>query len=445
MFNQEQLDGMFRESAREAVAQATTESLEALKAELAEIQREQFEQLAPRRLEIKAPRKKKAVDVGMQHQQFDKLIKMLGLGLRVYIVGPAGSGKTHGCFAAAKALGQEAVAESFCVQSSKSEISGYMDAQGRAVLSKFRQAVENGWLYVADEIDSASANIVTVMNMVLASSPGTVVPFPDQMVTIHKDFKFVATANTFGRGASREYVGRNPLDAASLDRFVMLEWGYDNNLEDELARTKGIKTTWVSHVRAVRAACEELKIRQVVSPRATINGGLMLEYGDFTLEEVEEMVLFKGLDDKAVSKIKQKLPKTGEEVKSDKVNGTSFIDFIRHQTDRMVERTEWEDGDNSSNLKALVGATAFHKATNTWGVFWSIDSDGDPRSVWVSANEGATFDPSYQSNNPGRWQENNRFELIEKYAEDIYEAMHNTHADCQALVEYREWKERQGK
>jgi hypothetical protein len=44
-----------------------------------------------------------------------------------------------------------------------------------------------------------------------------------------------AAANTYGTGADALYVGRNQLDAATLDRFYVVEMDYDRKLEAKLA------------------------------------------------------------------------------------------------------------------------------------------------------------------------------------------------------------------
>ena len=62
--------------------------------------------------------------------------------------------------------------------------------------------------------------------------------FADGMVKRHEDFILIATANTFGNGANAQYVGRNQLDSATLDRFVTIEWGYDEELEMAIASDK---------------------------------------------------------------------------------------------------------------------------------------------------------------------------------------------------------------
>ena len=55
-------------------------------------------------------------------------------------------------------------------------------------------------------------------------------------VYAHKDFRVIACANTYGTGASTEYVGRNQLDGASLNRFALEEIGYDPRIEEYSAR-----------------------------------------------------------------------------------------------------------------------------------------------------------------------------------------------------------------
>jgi hypothetical protein len=92
------------------------------------------------------------------------------------------------------------------------------------------------------------------------------------------------------------------LDAASLDRFVFLDWGYDEKLEQKLAGNR----KWSEYVRLVRIVITDNKIRHVVSPRASIFGAKLLAKG-MKREEVEELVLWKGLSRQTVDKIKEEL------------------------------------------------------------------------------------------------------------------------------------------
>jgi cobaltochelatase CobS len=239
----------------------------------------------------------KPKDLGVQHNHFPLLLKILATKLNIYIVGPAGAGKTTAAVNCAKALNVPfhftgAVASEF-------KLTGFIDAQGRIVSTEFRKAYENGGLFLFDEIDASYPQAVLAFNAALAND---YMDFPDKRVERHKDFYCIAAANTYGQGADRQYIGRNQLDAASLDRFVFLDWSYDENLERELTGNQD----WSDHVQAVRKFVESNKIRHVVSPRASIFGAKLLASG-IEKDVVEDTVLWKGLDEATKQKIKANL------------------------------------------------------------------------------------------------------------------------------------------
>jgi MoxR-like ATPase len=235
----------------------------------------------------------KPKDLGTQHYQLPTLIQILATKLNVYLVGPAGAGKTHSAIQCAKALDVPfhftgAVASEF-------KLTGFMDAQGRIVSTEFRKAYENGGLFLFDEIDASYPQAVLAFNAALAND---YMDFPDKRVQRHEKFYCIAAANTYGQGADRQYVGRNQLDAASLDRFVFIDWKYDENLERQLAGNE----KWSSFVQKVRKFIEENKIRHVVSPRASIFGAKLLASG-VSQDIVETTILWKGLDEATKNKI----------------------------------------------------------------------------------------------------------------------------------------------
>jgi cobaltochelatase CobS len=100
----------------------------------------------------------------------------------------------------------------------------------------------------------------------------------------------LACANTYGMGASAQYVGRSALDGATLDRFVRLTWGYDEALELKLCGN----AEWHQRVVAIRKACEATSSRVIVSPRASINGAALIAAGD-TMKEAEEATIWAGV------------------------------------------------------------------------------------------------------------------------------------------------------
>jgi MoxR-like ATPase len=180
-----------------------------------------------------------------------------------------------------------------------SQIVGYMSPAGMLVRSVFRDRYEHGGVFLLDEVDAGNANVLTAINSALANGQCA---FPDGMVQRHKDFVCIAAGNTFGIGANRVYVGRCQIDGATRDRFAFLEFPYDEKLEEALCNN----ADWCARVRSVRDAVLKLGVRHVVSPRASISGARMLSAG-FALADVENMVLWRGLDSDARSRVEESI------------------------------------------------------------------------------------------------------------------------------------------
>ena len=211
---------------------------------------------------------------GTKHKKFVELLTVVGQRIPVMLVGSAGTGKTYGAKQVSEALGIPFYAISVGAQTSKTDLLGYMNANGTYVSTAFRDAWENGGVYVMDEIDAGNSNVTITLNSALSSD---YCAFPDGMVTRHKNFMFIATANTFGHGASRQYVGRNQLDAATLDRFVTIDWDLDESLEEKLVHPYTYGKAWLQVVKRMREYSESSGIRMLITPRASIHGSKMLE------------------------------------------------------------------------------------------------------------------------------------------------------------------------
>ena len=224
---------------------------------------------------------------GLKHKNLKKLIKLANANLNILMVGMAGTGKTKGASQVAEALDLPFYCMSVGSQTSKSDILGYMNANGEYIRTAFRDAYENGGIFVMDEIDAGNSNVLIVLNSALAND---ICSFPDKMVKRHQDFRFIATANTYGNGADRTYVGRKQLDGATLDRFAVINWGIDEALESALVKpyTKG--EVWLKTIRYFRRQVSDLGLRAIISPRASIKGAQELELG-FKLDDVIESVI----------------------------------------------------------------------------------------------------------------------------------------------------------
>jgi cobaltochelatase CobS len=233
------------------------------------------------------------------HKQFPEVMAMIAAGINLCAVGPAGSGKSTIFEQAAEALGIDYYFQGAVQQEHK--ILGFIDANGKYQTTQFREAFENGGLFVFEEFDASSARAFLAINNATA---GQWCDFPDGKIKKHENFVCVLAGNTFGTGASRQYVGRQQLDAASLDRFAFIEIGYDQDLE--LAMCEAVfenAESWVTRVQAFRRKVENAGIRHVVSPRASIMGSKMLKAG-IAEQKCVETLLHKGLSADQIAQLK---------------------------------------------------------------------------------------------------------------------------------------------
>jgi cobaltochelatase CobS len=231
-----------------------------------------------------------SLDPAPHHKNFAKLVKLMASAnvMHAYLVGPAGSGKTTGAENAAKAVGRKVYIQG--ATSGSHELLGYSDGSGTYHTTPFRQAFEQGGIVILDEIDGGANDSLLVIN---AGTANGYMSFPDsaEPVQMHPDFRVIACANTWGKGADRMYVGRSQLDASTIDRFFMIEWNYDEKLERALCGNEA----WCDRVQALRSGADKEKARIVISPRAAIKGAQLLAEG-WLQSDVEEGLIWRGAD-----------------------------------------------------------------------------------------------------------------------------------------------------
>lgn len=260
-----------------------------------------FETLPPRILQVEGPNGVGTL-TGTIHYATEKILRVVSLAHPVMMVGPAGCGKTTIAEHVARGLNLP-----FYITNAINdthELVGFIDGHGIYHTTPFRNAFQNGGVWVADEIDAWNASVLLTANSALAN--GYIV-FPDdpRPVMRHPAFRMAATANTFGTGADRIYIGRNELDAASLDRFATIEIDYDVNLERQLCNGRD---DWLSYVWNMRKIVSSKKIRHVVSTRAISNGSAALNAG-LSWNDVTSFYLFKGMSSDDRKKIEISLDK----------------------------------------------------------------------------------------------------------------------------------------
>lgn len=269
--------------------------------------RKEIEDLPTRKIEIIGLPQQTIFD-GPIHCMTEHVIGECSIGHHIMLVGPAGCGKTT--------IGNHtsiALQMPFYITSTINdthELTGFVDGNGTYHPTPFRNAYQNGGLWVADELDAWDASALLAANSALANGYSV---FPDSPVPVmrHPNFRMIGTANTFGHGADRVYVGRNQLDAATLDRFATMNVDYDLKLERQICLGN---VTWLNYVWRIRKAVLEKNIRHVVSSRAILNGARSLARGT-SLNNVKEWYLFKGMSTKDREKIDD--IKTGKNLDDD--------------------------------------------------------------------------------------------------------------------------------
>ena len=255
--------------------------------------------------------------VGIRHANYQALLNALASGNNVWLYGPPGTGKTTAGEQVAKDLGLKLYPVSCGPQTGEAKLTGYNDAHGRAVRTAIREAFEHGGLLLIDEIDAASPAVLVTINSVLANQ---FVGFPDGTIQRHPDFKVIAGANTVGQGGNRKLVGRNQLDEASLDRFVVLLWQTDPAILAAQARVPAHTLRFLPKPAVVQfqphadveasvqqyaesaariiAAVGQLGdgIRLSAGARCILNGVPLIRDGGFSVEDTLEACIWKYCD-----------------------------------------------------------------------------------------------------------------------------------------------------
>ncbi len=225
---------------------------------------------------------------GAVHEKFEQIVKFVANNEPVFLTGPAGSGKNVLCQQVAKALGLNFYFSNAVTQEYK--ITGFTDAMGIFHESQFYKAFKNGGLFMLDEMDASIPEVLVILNAAIANRYFDF-PAPIGYVEAHPDFRVVAAGNTFGLGANYEYVGRNQLDMASLDRFAVVKVDYDKGIEMNVAQGNA---ELVDFADDIRKAAEKSGIRFIVSYRAI--GRIAKLESLLGIEETLQTCLVKSLE-----------------------------------------------------------------------------------------------------------------------------------------------------
>jgi cobaltochelatase CobS len=240
-----------------------------------------------------------AVLPATRHPQLETLIRVLsarkpcGQRLNAWIAGPAGSGKTTAAKMAADAVGLDFAAMGAMAQSH--ELLGFVDAGGRYHETPFTRFYRAGGVILLDEIDASDANVTLVLNGALDN--GHITLPNGEYIARHADFACIGAANTWGAGATADYVGRNKLDGAFLQRFVQMAWDYDAELEMAISGNP----EFTLRVQKARARAVEAGLKVLITPRASVYGAALIRAG-LSADDAARMTYLAGL---SAAQIKQ--------------------------------------------------------------------------------------------------------------------------------------------
>ena len=192
------------------------------------------------------------------HEKFEQILTQVQLDEPIMLIGPAGSGKNVAISQVAQALGKHMYYTNNA--SNEFKLTGFIDAGGNYRDTEFYKAFKNGGLFFLDEIDNSDPSALIVINSAVANG---YMAFPHETIDRHPDFRIIAAANTWGMGSDLQYVGRNALDAATLDRFDNIFFDYDQKLEKALYPNDEI----LEFMWSFRSAVYQSHISHVVSTR----------------------------------------------------------------------------------------------------------------------------------------------------------------------------------
>ena len=262
---------------------------------------EQLDKLAktkaarPKTITVRMPDRKpdSEVKIDSPHILFETVLKYVHAGLNVALVGPAGCGKSYLTQQLATALKLDYYTNGALL--TKFDLIGFVDASGTYHSTPAYCAFVNGGLHVFDELDASAPEAVVAFNG-MTDGQG-VYTFPNGMQKKHKDYRAIACMNTFGNGASAEYVGRFRQDAAAMNRYIRVLIDYDRDLETTLVSADIATRGW-----SIRDSAERLGIKHIVSTRSLVYAETMRKFGA-TRKEIDRDCLFAGLTDETVKQL----------------------------------------------------------------------------------------------------------------------------------------------
>lgn len=199
-------------------------------------------------------------------------------GIRnIWMVGPAGCGKSTMAEELAEILGYPFFEISCGLGTSAAEFIGYKYPEREK--TELEYFYERPSVILLDEFTALDPSVAQVANAALAN--GRLRTTTKNELTgefyakRHPDCIIIGTSNTFGTGANPQYVANNQLDASTRDRFVggIIEVDYSVDYESQYDQAV------VNFVWALRTCAAANGLQRVASTRMIIEGQKLKRQG----------------------------------------------------------------------------------------------------------------------------------------------------------------------
>lgn len=161
-------------------------------------------------------------DREIYEKDFSRFAKILKSSHNIYLYGNAGNGKTTFAFNMAEELGLKL----YAINSVKNEYSvkGFFDLEGNYQKSLYENWYEKGGVLLLDEADSYSSNGMLYLNQGIEINSKYMTLENGDIIQKNKNCYVIACANTDGEGRTNEYIGRNTMDKAFMNRFSKIQF-----------------------------------------------------------------------------------------------------------------------------------------------------------------------------------------------------------------------------
>lgn len=176
----------------------------------------------------------------------------------IWMVGPAGCGKSTMARNVAKELDIPYLCISCGIGTSATEFVGYKYPTREG--TKFAEYYAKKSIILIDEMTALDPAVAQVLNAALANDE---IETTTGLVHRNPECIIIATSNTFGNGADRQYVANNQLDSSTIDRFVggIIEVSYSKEYESNF------DSEVVTYVNNLRQIIKTNSLRRIASTR----------------------------------------------------------------------------------------------------------------------------------------------------------------------------------